>query len=105
MAKQESINLIQFQKKFQSEEDCHQLGKLDTAEYSIEFSITDVTDVLSFALHIRGNDKAIDIIKTICHRTGWKALDGATGIIDFSSNPSNGFSKWRKFRNQILKGK
>jgi len=78
-------------------------GKLEGNNYFIEFNMGDDEIVDGLMLHIRGGDEAIDIIKTITIKTGWKAFDCSDGnLIDFYHYP-NGFQKWQNFREQATK--
>lgn len=69
---------------------------------SIEFSIGDDDPVTTIMLHIRGGEAPIDIIKTICEKTDWKAIDTSTGnVIDFKDNPEDSFDRWKRYRDKI----
>lgn len=78
-------------------------GMLDTEDYAVEFNISKSDPVDSIMLHIRGNDKSVEIVEGICKRTGWRAIDTGSGdFIDFSNSPENSFKEWSRFRNQVL---
>jgi hypothetical protein len=72
---------------------------LDNQDYSIEFSSGSDDPMESLMLHIRGNEKALEVVNKIHDYTNWKAIDCSMGdLIDFDNNPDEGFRKWREFR-------
>ncbi|MCG8569989.1 MAG: hypothetical protein MJB14_07590 [Spirochaetes bacterium] len=76
---------------------------LEDDSYSIEFSAGTGEMLDSLMLHIRGDEKALKVIKNICDFTNWKAFDTTTGdLIDFDNNPDEGFSQWRNFKNKVI---
>ncbi|GAK57177.1 hypothetical protein U27_04142 [Candidatus Vecturithrix granuli] len=77
---------------------------LQEESYSIEFNSGKDDPMESVMLHVRGDEKALNAIKKICEYTGWKALDCSLGeFIDFDRNPDEGFSKWRNYRNEVIR--
>ncbi|MFC4304703.1 hypothetical protein [Cohnella boryungensis] len=76
-------------------------GTLERSDYSIEFNIS-LKDINCILLHIRGNDDAIEALRLIYKETGWKALDGGTGIIDFDNEPERGLHEWQQYRDHVL---
>lgn len=80
-------------------------GNLQTANFSIEFSIGKDDPVNTIMLYVRGSDRVIRIIEQICEDTGWRAFDSVMGdFINFSKQHTVGFDKWRKYRDQLIGG-
>ena len=72
---------------------------LVTDDYSIEFSIGEETPCTSVMLHVRGPETAIEPLRAVCERTGWRAFDTSTGdVIDFADDPAKGLRKWIAYR-------
>ncbi|MDP4182133.1 MAG: hypothetical protein Q8942_13715 [Bacillota bacterium] len=78
-------------------------GVLATETYSIEFNIGGKDPVESIMLHIRGEDAPIDVIKKICSKTAWRAIDTSAGdFIDFENCPEESFNRWKRYRDKII---
>jgi len=79
-------------------------GFLNRGEYYIEIDFGDDDPVSSVALHIRGSENSISVIKTICEHTGWSAFDLTTGgFIQFDHDPAAGYRKWKAARDEYAK--
>ncbi len=77
-------------------------GFLDRGDYYIEIGFGDVDPVSSVALHIRGSENSISVIRTICEHTGWNAFDLTTGaFIQFNHDPALGYRKWKAARDKF----
>lgn len=78
-------------------------GVLDTDEYSIEFSIDEEEPITSIVLQIRGGETPIDVIKKICQKTAWRAIDTSSGdFMNFDNNPEVGFNEWKEYRDKVI---
>lgn len=63
---------------------------LENENYSIEFNSGQEENLDSIMLHIRGNEKSIEVIQKICDYSGWKAIDCTAGdFIDFNIIPDH----------------
>jgi hypothetical protein len=72
---------------------------------SIEINIGGNTKVDTIMLHIRGNGDPFSFIKATCDYFKWYALDCSTGqYIDFSSQSTDSWDRWQKFRDKIRNG-
>ncbi|RKP55566.1 hypothetical protein D7Z26_10310 [Cohnella endophytica] len=77
-------------------------GVLERTDYSIEFNMPEEDNVTSFMLHIRGNQGAIEALRSIHKRTGWKAVEGSEGILNLDLNPEKGLIEWQEYRNAMI---
>lgn len=63
---------------------------LENEDYSIEFNSGTEENLDSLMLHIRGNEKSVEVIQKICDYSGWKAVDCTAGeFIDFNKVPDH----------------
>jgi hypothetical protein len=78
-------------------------GTLQLPGCLIEFSLGTDEEVESFAMHVRGDDGAPDIVSRILSGLGMPAIDSSTGGI-FQHDPAlraEGFNRWRGFRDYV----
>lgn len=73
--------------------------------YSMEFSVGSKDPCQSIMLHVRGDEAAIEPIRALCERTGWRAFDTSDGeLIEFSADPAKGLRAWRAYRGRVAPG-
>ncbi len=77
-------------------------GRLETDEYSIEFSLDNADPLVEITLHIRGGAAALEPVRKICEKTGWRALDWSGEFIDFDRDPVSSLRKWQQYRDRII---
>ena len=78
---------------------------LDADGFSIELNIGDEDPVMSLMVHVRGDDEAVlGIIRELASALGRAAIDCSAGeLIDFGSpEATEGYRKWRAYRDRIL---
>lgn len=78
-------------------------GRIEGSEYSIEVNIGDADPVMSFAMHVYGDEPAVLVVQRILAILGVRAFDpsSSTGIFDMPSS-SEGFLQWKEFRSTAL---
>lgn len=80
-------------------------GVLESANYSIEFSIGADEPCNSVMLHVRGLDDALEPIRAVCAARGWQAIDCSSGdVIAFDADPARGLRAWREYRDRVAPG-
>lgn len=79
-------------------------GKLDGEGFSIEINIGDEELVGSFALHIRGDDRAPYVVHHLLANLHLRALDpsSVTGIFSLEEGSAEGFARWEAYRSSVL---
>ncbi len=70
--------------------------------YSIDFSLQGEEQVTCLALRIRGNEEVMEVLRLIHKETGWTAMDGGTGILDFDKEPERGLREWQQYRDYVV---
>lgn len=80
-------------------------GKIDGAGYSIEVNVGHEDDVTSFALHVRGGEFAICVVKDILDSLGLQAIDPSSpsGLFDQRDVPHDGYHRWRDYRDRVVR--
>ena len=77
-------------------------GVLVGDTYSLEFNIGKEDPCRSIMLHVRGDESAIGPIRTLCDRTGWRALDMSAGeLLDLETDPAKSLRSWGAYRSSI----
>jgi hypothetical protein len=80
-------------------------GVLESANYSIEFSIGADEPCNAVMLHVRGLDDALEPIQAVCGASGWQAIDCSSGdVIVFDADPARGLRAWREYRDRVAPG-
>ncbi len=78
-------------------------GRLEGADYSIEFNIGKGDVVDTIMLHVRGADGALAVIQSLCGALECRAFDTTFGdFIDVMNDPGKGFRQWRSFRDHVM---
>ena len=78
-------------------------GMIDGPDFSIEINIGLEDPSSGFAFHIRGGNMAAYIIADILAELELRAVDSSTGEFFSPANAVDGLSKWRAYRNQVVK--
>lgn len=79
-------------------------GKIDGPGYSIEINTGHDVELTSFALHVRGGDLAIWVVKDILDSLRLRAIDGTSPSGLFEPAASlDGFRRWRDYRDRVLR--
>ena len=78
-------------------------GQLDGEGFSIEVNLGEDEEVVSFALHVRGDERAPFMVETILKAVGLRALDPSsnTGIFEVGK-ASESFARWRAYRDRVV---
>jgi hypothetical protein len=76
-------------------------GILETKFADIEFNIGNENDFgNNFLIHVRGGINPLGEIVRMCKENNWIAYDmSKESFVDFDNPNSDGFEKWKKFRN------
>lgn len=77
-------------------------GIIDSGEFTIEVNLGADELVSSFALHVRGQGNAPAAIQAILDHFGYRAFDLSAGDIFRLDTASSSYSKWQKYRKQVL---
>lgn len=78
-------------------------GKIERSEYSVDVNIGEADPVMSFAMHIYGDESAVPLVQRILEALEVRAFDPSspTGIFDAPSS-GEGFQRWKEFRSTAL---
>jgi hypothetical protein len=80
-------------------------GTLELPGCSIEFNLGSGDKLQSFAMHVRGDERAPVVIGDIIAGLGVRALDPSSASGLFESDPilrSESFTRWKSCRSQVL---
>jgi len=83
-------------------------GVLDLPGCMIEFNLGKDEEIESFALHVRGDERAPNVVAHILDALGVRALDPSSpsGLFEHDAVlQSESFARWRGYRMQILTGR
>ena len=80
-------------------------GRIDTDAYSIEINLSLDDPVLSFAFHVRGDERAMFQVADILAELGARALapDTESGLFDVDQG-TDAFLRWRAYRDRVCGG-
>ena len=80
-------------------------GTLELPGCSIEFNLASGDILQSFAMHVRGDERAPVVVGHIIAALGVRALDPSSASGLFETDPisrSESFARWKSFRSQVL---
>lgn len=81
-------------------------GVLDLPGCSIEFNLDESEQVMdSFAMHVRGDERASNTVAHILRELGMRAIDVSSDSGLFEQDQvlrSESFSRWHRYRSQIV---
>lgn len=81
-------------------------GIYDNESLSIEFNTGDDEILASIMLHIRGGGDPHVILKAICEKMEWYALDSSTGeFMDFENVSKESWEEFQRYRDKIINDK
>lgn len=82
-------------------------GNLENEFADIEFNIGNENDFgNNFLLHVRGGINPLEEIVRMCKENNWIAYDmSKESFVDLENPNSDGFEKWKKFRNATFEEK
>ena len=77
-------------------------GRIDAADYSVEVNLGEDGMVGSFALHARGSQKVVEVVRAILAELELRALDpgspsGIIGPLD-----ETGWKRWSRYRAEVI---
>ena len=78
-------------------------GRWNSDFGSIEFSVGKEDPVTCVALHIRAEDTVMAGVVDLCCDNGWQAYDGGDDFVEKRSQPADGLSAWRAYRDKVIK--
>jgi len=79
-------------------------GILDVPGCSIELNLGNTEELRSFAMHIRGDERAPSVVAHILGELGMRALDPSSPSGLFEQNSvlhSESFDRWRSYRSSV----
>ena len=79
-------------------------GRLEGEGYDIEINLGADESVRSFALHIRGDQRAVYAVHRLLSGLGLRALDpsSSTGIFSSAEAAAEGFLRWKAYRDSVV---
>lgn len=81
-------------------------GVLDLPGCSIEFNLDDTEQLMdSFAMHVRGDEHAANVVAHILRELGMRAIDVSSDSGLFEQDPvlrSESFRRWQSYRAQVV---
>jgi|SRR4051794_11176542 len=80
-------------------------GVLDIPGCSIELNLGTVEELTSFAMHVRGDERAPSVVAHILGELGMHALDPSSPSGLFEQDPilrSEYFTRWRAYRSSVI---
>jgi hypothetical protein len=80
-------------------------GVLDIPGCSIELNLGTAEELMSFAMHVRGDERASTVVAHILGELGMRALDPSsrTGLFEQDAIlRSESFARWRSYRSSVL---
>jgi hypothetical protein len=80
-------------------------GTLELPGCSIEFNLGSGDKLQSFAMHVRGDERAPVVVGHIIAGLGVRALDPSSANGLFEADPilrSESFTRWKNYRSQVL---
>jgi len=80
-------------------------GTLELPGCSIEFNLGSGDILQSFAMHVRGDERAPVVVGHIIAALGVRALDPSSASGLFETDPilrSESFARWKNYRSQVL---
>lgn len=82
-------------------------GQLEGDGYSVELNLGEDDVVECLALHVSGDERAQYIVHLILESLQLRALDPSdeSGIFSLHEGVSDGFSRWRDYRDAVASGK
>lgn len=80
-------------------------GQIEGDGFSIEINLGEEEEVESFALHVRGDERALFMVQILMGALGFQALDPASesGLLQVD-RASDGFVRWQAYRNRAVGG-
>jgi hypothetical protein len=80
-------------------------GVLDLPGCSIELSLGSTEELQSFAMHVRGDERAPGVVAHILGELGMRALDPSSTSGLFEQDPilrSESFARWQSYRSRVV---
>jgi hypothetical protein len=80
-------------------------GVLDLPGCSIEFNLGSDEELDGFAMHVRGDERAPDVVAHILRELGMRALDPSSSSGLFEQDPilrGKSFARWRSYHSRVL---
>jgi hypothetical protein len=80
-------------------------GVLDLPGCSIELSLGSTEELQSFAMHVRGDERAPSVVAHILGELGMRALDPSSTSGLFEQDPilrSESFARWQSYRSRVV---
>ena len=78
-------------------------GRLQQDAGSVEFFFGNDDPVKSVVLSLRGGEAMVAVVHQVAELFGCRAYDCSTGDFLVPGEPAEGFSKWRGYRDQVLR--
>ena len=76
-------------------------GLIEREGFSIEVNLGQDEQVSSFAFHVRGGGKAVELIDALLNSLGMRAIDSSTGDIFSIDAATRSFREWQAYRDGV----